>query len=192
VPVDAFHAKGDALGGLDAAGAPTASLQITRDAPGWYHPGRSGTLRLGPNMLAYFGELHPAVIRDMDVKGPVAAFEIFLDNLPAPKAAKGAARKLLELPPLQPVHRDFAFLVNASVEAGTVVRAARGADKGLITDVSLFDVFEGKGVAAGEKSLAIAVTLQPTDGTLTDDQIDAVAGKIVAAVEKATGGTLRA
>ena len=190
VPVDAFHAKGDALGGLDAAGAPTANLRITRDAPGWYHPGRSGTLRLGANPLANFGELHPAVIRRMDARGPVAAFEIFLDNVPAPKAAKGAARRLLELSPLQPVHRDFAFLVAADVEAGTVVRAARGADKGLVTDVSLFDVFEG--MEAGKKSLAIAVTLQPTDGTLTDDQIDAVARKIVAAVEKATGGTLRA
>ncbi len=189
--VDAFDAKSDALAALVAAGAPVRSLQITRDAPGWYHPGRSGALRLGPNILANFGELHPAILRQMAVRGPVAAFEVFLDAVPAPKARKGAARPLLELAQLQPVRRDFAFVVDAEVAADAVLRAARGADKALITDAGLFDLFEGESVGEGKKSLAIAVTLQPTDATLTDSEIETISAKITAAVEKATGGVLR-
>jgi phenylalanyl-tRNA synthetase beta chain len=189
--VDAFDAKADALAALAAAGVPLDALQTVAEAPGWYHPGRSGALRLGQWVLAHFGELHPATLRAMDADGPVAAFEVHLDRLPAPKEKKGAARPPLALSPFQPVKRDFAFLVDADVTAAAVIRAARGAEKTLITDVSLFDLFEGKGVGDGKKSLAIAVTLQPTEATLTDQQIDAVAKKIVAAVQKATGGELR-
>ncbi|MDG2269713.1 MAG: phenylalanine--tRNA ligase subunit beta, partial [Alphaproteobacteria bacterium] len=160
------------------------------DAPDWYHPGRSGALRLGKNILAYFGEVHPAVLRGLDVRGPAVGFEVFLDNLP-PLKDKGSSRLPLRLESLQPVRRDFAFLVNAEVQAGDLLRAARGADRDVITDVALFDVYEGKNVEEGKKSLAIQATLQPTDATFTDAEIEEFSAKIVAAVEKATGGALR-
>jgi phenylalanyl-tRNA synthetase beta chain len=188
--VDAFDAKADALAALAAAGIAADAAQAVAEAPPWYHPGRSGSLRLGQWALAHFGELDPRLLRSMDVFGPVAAFEVHLDRLPQTKA-KGAARAPLKLSPFQPVHRDFAFLVDADVTAAAVIRAARSVDKALIADVALFDLFEGEGVGAGRKSLAIAVTLQPAEATLTDAEIDAVAAKIVAAVRKATGGELR-
>lgn len=187
---DALDAKADALAALEAAGAPAANVQISRDAPDWYHPGRSGALRLGKNILAYFGEVHPAVLRGLDVRGPAVGFEVFLDNLP-PRKDKGSSRLPLHLESLQPVRRDFAFLVNAEVQAGDLLRAARGADRDVITDVALFDVYEGKNVEEGKKSLAIQATLQPTDATFTDAEIEEFSAKIVAAVEKATGGALR-
>jgi phenylalanyl-tRNA synthetase beta chain len=147
---------------------------------------------LGPTVLARFGEVHPATLAEMDVDGPVAAFEVFLDAVPRPKKKKaGAARPMLALSAFQPVERDFAFVVDEAVPADKVVRAARGADKQLITDVQVFDVYRGKGIDEGRKSIAIAVTLQPRDKTLTDEEIDAVAGKIVASVEKNAGGVLR-
>ncbi|MFV3076597.1 phenylalanine--tRNA ligase subunit beta [Niveispirillum fermenti] len=190
-PVDAFDAKGDAMAILEAAGAPTANLQVTRDAPGWYHPGRSGVLRLGPTILGRFGEVHPALLAVLDVAGPVVAFELFLDAIPAPKKKGGTAKPLLVLSAFQPVDRDFAFLVASTTDSDKLVKAARGADKTLISDVSLFDVYEGKGVEPGFKSVALSVTLQPTGKTLTDTEIDAVAAKVVAAVAKATGASLR-
>ena len=192
-PVDAFDAKADALAALAVAGAPTDKLQIVTDgAPGWYHPGRSGTLNLGPKtVLAAFGEVHPGVLAKMGVKGPIAAFEVYLDNLPKAKKAKGTTKPLLRLSPLHPVKRDFAFVVAADVRADVVTRAARSADKGLISDISVFDVFAGGTLGEGLKSLAINVTLQPTDKTLTDEDIERVSNSIVAAVEKACGGTLR-
>jgi len=189
-PVDAFDAKTDALAALAVAGAPMDRLQVTADAPGWYHPGRSGTLRLGANVLAWFGEPHPRALRALDVKGPLAAFEVFLDNVPLPKQ-RGATRPALDLSPLHPVSRDFAFVVDADTHAEQVLRAARGADKGLIADARVFDVYAGKGIPEGKKSLAIAVTLQPREATLTDAEIDAIAAKVVASVEQKTGGTLR-
>ncbi|MBT5945747.1 MAG: phenylalanine--tRNA ligase subunit beta [Rhodospirillaceae bacterium] len=187
---DALDAKADALAALDAAGAPTTNLQVGRDAPAWYHPGRSGGLRLGKNVLAWFGEIHPGVLRKLDVRGPAIGFEVFLDALPDRKE-KGAARPPLHLSALQPVRRDFAFMVDAGVEAGSVIRAARGAERDLISGVELFDVYDGKNIEDGKKSLAIQVTLQPVDATLTDEDIDKIAAKIVAAVEKATAGSLR-
>ena len=189
--VDAFDAKGDALAVLEACGAPVQNLQVTRDAPGWYHPGRSGTLRLGPGVLAQFGEVHPRVLRRLELKGPAAAFEVFLEAIPAPRAKDGKARPHLTLSPFQPVSRDFAFVVDAEVPADKLMRAAAGADKELIARVDLFDVYEGKGIGEGKKSLAIAVTLQPTARTLTDPEIEAVSKKIVDKVAKATGGVLR-
>ncbi len=197
-PVDAFDAKGDALAVLEACNAPAANLQATGDAPGWYHPGRSGVLRLGPTVLANFGEVHPRVLRRLGLKGPAAAFEVFLERVPAPRSAKGGAKAggkakpPLALSPFQPVVRDFAFVVDEQVAADALLRAAAGADKALISDVALFDVYQGKGIEAGKKSLAIAVTLQPTEKTLTDPEIEAVAKKIVDKVAKATGGQLRA
>jgi len=189
--VDAFDAKADALAVLAACGAPVDNLQVTRDAPEWYHPGRSGVLRLGPNVLARFGEIHPRVLRAMDLKGPAAGFEIYLHNVPEPRAKGGKTRALLRPSQFQPLNRDFAFLVDSDVPAETLVRAAKGADKALIAEVGVFDVYEGEGVGAGKKSVAIAVTLQPQDRTLTDEDIEKVSSSIVAAVVKQTGGVLR-
>ena len=188
--VDAFDAKADASAVLAAAGAPVDKCQVTADAPDWYHPGRSGCLRLGPTVLAQFGEIHPAVLATLDVAGPVAAFEAFLDAVPRPKAVK-TARPLLKLSPFQPVKRDFAFVVDSAVAADKVVRAARGSDKTLIAGVEVFDLYGGEGIGDGMKSIAIAVTLQPTEATLTDAEIEAVRTKIIASVEKQTGGRLR-
>ena len=193
--VDAFDGKGDALAALGACGAPVENLQTTADAPAWYHPGRSGVLRLGPKVLANFGELHPRILRALDLRGSVAAFEVFLDAIPVPKVGKGGdgrQRQALVLSPFQAISRDFAFIVDEDVPAEKLLRAAKGADKALITKVELFDVYVGKGIEDGKKSLAIAVTLQPTSHTLTDAEIEAVAAKIVAQVSRVTGGVLRA
>lgn len=190
-PVEVFDAKADALAVLEALGAPVANAQISADAPSWYHPGRSGQLRLGATVLARFGEIHPRALQALDAGGPVAAFEVFLDAVPAPKKKPGTAKSMLRLSAFQPVERDFAFLVAADVPADKVVRAAKGADKQLIGDVTLFDDYRGSGVSAGQKSLAIAVTLQPTEKTLTEEEIEAVAAKVVQAVEKQAGGVLR-
>lgn len=191
--VDAFDAKADALAALAAVGAPTGSLGVTADAPSWFHPGRSGTLRLGPKTaLAHFGELHPSVARAFDLKGPVVLFEVYLNLVPEAKTKNaGRARPGYAPSPFQAVERDFAFLLDASVSAETLLRAARGADKALIDDVSLFDVYDGKGMEPGKKSVAISVRLQPTTATLTDAEIEAVGQKVIAAVAKATGGSLR-
>ena len=188
--VDLFEAKADALAVLDALGY-AANAQTLRAAPEWYHPGKSGALQLGPKMvLAHFGELHPRVLEKLKIEGPLCAFEIFLDALPEPRRAS-RTRPALEVTDLQMVRRDFAFLVDDGVAAGDVLRAARSAEKTLISDVTLFDVFTGKGVGEGKKSLAIEVTLIPRDKTLTDEEIDTVSTRVVAAVTKATGGELR-
>jgi phenylalanyl-tRNA synthetase beta chain len=191
--VGVFDAKADVAAALASLGFDPARAQVTRDCPGWYHPGRSGTLRLGPKVvLAHFGEVHPATLKALDVAGPVAAFEIFLDALPPEKKKSGRAKPPLQAADLLPVRRDFAFVLDADVAAGDVVRAAQGADKALIQSVSVFDVFaDGALSDAGKKSLAIEVTLQPASETLTDKDIEAVADKIVAAVKKATGGEIR-
>ena len=191
---DAFDAKADAQALLAICGAPVDNLQVSTDAPGWYHPGRSGVLRLGPTVLAQFGELHPRVLRELNVRGAAVGFELFLERIPQPKAkGKGAAstRPLLQASAYQPVERDFAFVVAADVPAEKLVRAVKGADKALIQAVSLFDVFEGGSLGAGRKSLAVSVTLQALDRTLTEQEIAAVSEKIVAAVTKATGAELR-
>ena len=188
--VDAFDAKADALAVLAAVGAPD-TLSSQAGAPNWYHPGRSGALKLGDRVMAYFGELHPEIVAAADLKGPVAAFEVFLDAAPLPKAKATKARPKLVLSAFQPLERDFAFLVDTGVEAEKLVRAARNADKVMITAARGFDLYAGKGVPEGKKSLAIAVTLQPVERTLTDAEIEAVSEKIVAAVAKATGAVLR-
>lgn len=191
--VGVFDAKADVAAALASLGFDPARAQVTRDCPDWYHPGRSGTLRLGPKVvLAHFGEVHPATLKALDVAGPVAAFEIFLDALPPEKKKSGRAKPPLQAADLLPVRRDFAFVLDADVAAGDVLRAAQGADKALIQSVSVFDLFaDGALSDAGKKSLAIEVTLQPASETLTDKDIEAVADKIVAAVKKATGGEIR-
>jgi phenylalanyl-tRNA synthetase beta chain len=188
-PVEALDAKGDALAILEALSVPMAALQVTADAPGYYHPGRSGVLRQGPKtVLAQFGQLHPRLCVALDLPAGSVAFEVFLDAIPEPKRRKKSAP---ELSAFQPVRRDFAFLVDAGVPAEKLLRAASGAERTLITEVTLFDRYAGERLPEGKVSLAIQVTLQPRERTLTDAEIDAVAGKIVAAVGKATGATLR-
>ena len=189
-PVDPFDARADAEAALAVAGAPVGNLQITPDAPDWYHPGRSGCLRLGPTVLAIFGEVHPGVLAALDAKGPMAAFELFVDQVPAPRA-KGTGRKALALAALQPVERDFAFVVDEAVSAAALTRAVRGADKALIADARVFDVFRGAKLGEGKKSLAIAVTLQPREATLTDADIEALSRKVIESVTKQTGGEIR-
>jgi phenylalanyl-tRNA synthetase beta chain len=187
-----FEAKADVVALLAALGFDSGKAQVVREAPAWFHPGRSAAFRLGPKVaLAHFGEIHPATLALTDVAGPVAAFEVFLEAIPAQKR-KSLARPPLESADLLPVRRDFAFLLDAKVPAGDVVRAAMGADRKLIANVSVFDVFEGKALGPGKKSLALEVTLQPREKTLTDAEIEAVARRIVAEVEKATGGQIRA
>ncbi|MQA66526.1 MAG: phenylalanine--tRNA ligase subunit beta [Alphaproteobacteria bacterium] len=192
-PVDTFDAKADALAALAECGAPVASLQTFAEAPSWYHPGRAGTLRLGPKtILAAFGEVHPGVLAAMDAAGPMVGFEVFLDAIPEPRDRGSRARPPLDLSPFQPVSRDFAFIVDDSVAGEALIRAVRGADRTLIVDATVFDVYHGKGVPEGKVSIALAVTLQPVKATLTDAEIEAVAKKVVAAAEKAVGATLRA
>ena len=188
---DTFAAKADAVAALAALGLSQASLMVTREAPSWFHPGRSGALKLGPKLvLCVFGEFHPDLLATLGIDPPISGFELYLGAIP-PAKRKGGGRVALDASDLQPVRRDFAFLLDRDVAAGDVLRAAQGADRALIAEVGVFDVFTGQGVPEGKKSLAIEVTLQPREKTLTDAEIDAVAAKIVAAVTKATGGELR-
>jgi len=191
--IDVYDVKADAEAVLAAIGAP-ARVQIGRKLPSWWHPGRSGVIALGPNVLATFGEVHPKVLKAMDVKGPAVGFTIHLANLPFAKT-KTATRPALAISDLQAVERDFAFVVDSATEALTIVNAAQGADKVLIERVTVFDQFTGDKaeaqMGAGKKSLAISVRLQPRDRTLTEDEIEAVSARIVEKIAKATGGVLR-
>ena len=188
-PVDPMDAKADVWAAMAALGVPLDALVLTQDAPGFYHPGRSATVRQGPKtLLGSFGELHPRVLAALDMVGPVVAFHLDLDAVAEPKRRRRSAP---DLPAFQPIRRDFAFLVDAAITADAVVRAARGADRTLIAGVSLFDVYQGERVPTGKKSLAIEVTFQPRERTLTDAEIEAASQKVVAAVTKATGAALR-
>lgn len=187
--VDVFDAKADALAVLEACGINLAGVQITADAPAWYHPGRSGQIKQGMSVLASFGELHPALLAQLKRDEAMAGAEIFLAGMPAPKK-KGPQKELLRPSPFQPVSRDFAFIADRALAADKLVRAIKAADKTLISAVDVFDVYQGKGVEDGKKSLAVAVTLQPVDKTLTDADIVAVSDKIVAAAAQA-GAVLR-
>ena len=190
--VGVYDAKADIGAALDALGVDIDKVQVVAEPASWSHPGRGGRIQLGPKViLGWFGELHPSMAEKFDLDGPVAAFEIDLDALPEPRKKATRAKPALALSTLQPVRRDFAFVVETDVEAANILRAAKGADKTLVTEVTIFDVFSGAHVGEGNKSVAIEVTLQPKDKTLTDEEIEAVSGKIVAAVEKATGGVLR-
>ena len=183
---DAFDAKAEVLALLDAAGAPVANLQLTMNAGQTWHPGRSARLGLGPKILAAFGELHPRVAKALDAPAGTVAAELYLDMIPAPRSIE-RARAAFAPPALQPLTRDFAFLVPAELAADALVRAIRGADKGLITGARIFDRYEGE----QGLSLAVEVTLQPVDKTLTEAEIGAVSGKVVAAAAR-LGATLRA
>ncbi len=191
--VDAFDAKADALAVLVAAGAPAQALQVAPGGPAWFHPGRSGTIQIGPqNILGHFGELHPSALEALNAEGPLVAFEVILERIPEPKARATRAKPVLDLSPFQPVERDFAFVVERNVKAADILRAAQSAERKLIAGVTVFDVYEGQGIESGKKSIAIGVTIQPRDKTMTDAEIEALAAKIVAEVGKRTGGVLRA
>ena len=185
-----FAAKTDLLAALEAITGAPMSAPITQGGPGWYHPGRSGTITMGPKVIAQFGEIHPKVLAAFDLKGPAAGFEIFLDAIPDAKS-KGKAKPLFLPSPYQAIERDFAFVVDAKLAASEIVKAVKLADRNLIDGVTVFDVYEGKGVPDGKKSVAVAVCIQPKDATLTEAEIDALAQKIVAATIK-LGATLRA
>jgi phenylalanyl-tRNA synthetase beta chain len=190
--VDAFDAKADALSLLTSLGVPVGGLQVVAGGPSWFHPGRSGTLRFGPkNIVGTFGEIHPKVLQALDLKGPLAAFELTLDALPPAKAKPTRMKPKLSLPDFQPISRDFAFVVARDVAAGDIVRAAQGAERQLVAGVEVFDIYEGTGIEPDKKSVAIAVTLQPVEKTLTDTEIEAISAKIVAEVAKKTGAVLR-
>ncbi|MBO7097155.1 MAG: phenylalanine--tRNA ligase subunit beta, partial [Alphaproteobacteria bacterium] len=167
-PFDLFDVKADALAAIAAAKGPFENPQITLDAPSYYHPGRSGTIRLGKNVLAYFGELHPTVMKKFGLKTRVMAFEVYLDNIPLPRASSDKTKKKLELSAFQPVVKDLAFVVDTNVNAANLLSAAKNADRNFITDVRLFDIYEGDNLPQGKKSLAISVVFQPTEQTLTD------------------------
>lgn len=190
--VNVYDAKADALAALEAAGAPVERLQIEAGGPAWYHPGRSGTIKLGPKVvLGTFGEFHPKTLEALDVSGPLCGFEVFIDAIPEAKAKPTRTKPKLELSPFQAVRRDFAFVVDKTVEVASLTRAAGSVDKKLITDVRVFDIFEGASVGADKKSVAIEVAIQPLERTLTDEDFEALARKIVDNVAKQTGGVLR-
>ncbi|MGB0934861.1 MAG: phenylalanine--tRNA ligase subunit beta [Alphaproteobacteria bacterium] len=187
--IDVFDAKADALEVLETCGMDPAKVQISTNVPEYYHPGQSGALTLGPkNVLGYFGTIHPAVLKAMDIDFPVVVFEIFLSALPIPrKKAKGP----IELSSYQPLERDFAFILDEAVPANDIVQAIRKTDRELITAVNIFDVYQGKGVPEGKKSIACSIRLEPKQATLTDTDIKAISDKVITGVEKATGGVLR-
>jgi phenylalanyl-tRNA synthetase beta chain len=187
--VDLYDAKADALAALAAAGASVDNIQTTADPPPWYHPGRAGRLRLGPTELGHFGELHPDLLEAFEAKGPIAAFEVLIDAVALPRT--GRARAPLRLSVFQPVERDFAFIVDRDLPAERLLRAARAVDRKLVAEIRLFDVYEGQGLPDGKKSLAISVVLQPQEATLTDAEIEALSQRLVAQIEKVTGGVLR-
>ncbi len=188
---DVFDAKADALCAIAAANGPIENPQITTDAPSYYHPGRSGTIRLGKNVMAYFGEIHPSVLKALDIKTRVVAFEVNLNNIPLPRGSKGKARKKLELSQFQPVDKDLAFVVDKNVNAATIISAAKNADRNHITDVRIFDVYEGEHLPQGKKSVAIGLTFQPVEQTFTDKDIENLMNKVIIEVGKKTGGELR-
>jgi phenylalanyl-tRNA synthetase beta chain len=191
-PVDVFDARADALAVLAAGKVKPDAVRVVAEGPGHYHPGRRGRLMLGPQtVLAEFGEVHPAIVRELDIDGPVVAFEAFLDRVPRPKSKTSRARPPLKASPFPPVDRDFAFVVDDGVPAEALLGAVRAADKALIREVLLFDVYAGAGLESGKKSLALAVRLQAPDHTLGEAEIEATAKKIIAAAHKATGAVLR-
>jgi phenylalanyl-tRNA synthetase beta chain len=191
-PVGVFDAKTDALAVLEASGAPVDKLQIESGGPAWYHPGRSGTIKLGPKViLGTFGEFHPKTLETLDVAGGLCGFEVYIDAIPEPKQKATRTKPALHLSDFQAVRRDFAFIVDKSVEAGAIVRAALAGDKKLITGVQVFDLFEGASLGEGKKSVAIEVAIQPLERTLNDEDLEALTKRIVESVSKQTGGVLR-
>ncbi|MDR7143710.1 phenylalanine--tRNA ligase subunit beta [Rhizobium sp. BE258] len=191
-PADVFDAKADALAVIEACGLPMGNIQIEQGGPEWYHPGRSGTIKMGPKVvLGYFGEFHPSTLEALDVSGALCGFEVYVDAMPEPKKKATRTKPALELSAFQTVKRDFAFVVDKTVEASAILKAASGVDRKLITGVNVFDIFEGASLGEGKKSVAIEVQIQPVERTLTDEDFEALTQKIIASVTKFTGGVLR-
>ena len=188
---DVFDAKADALAAIAAAKGPIDAPQITTDAPSYYHPGRSGAIRLGKNVLAYFGELHPSVLKALDIKTNVVAFEVFVENIPQPRDGKSKAKKKLELSQLQAVDKDLAFVVDKAVPAINIYTAAKTADRENISEVRIFDVYEGENLPQDKKSIAITVTFQPKDKSYMDAELENLMQKVIYEVSKKTGAVLR-
>jgi phenylalanyl-tRNA synthetase beta chain len=189
-PEDVFSLKADLLAVLEQLGAP--ALQVAQsEPPAWWRPGRFARLTLGKNTVAVFGELHPRVVRELGAEAPIYAFEAFVEAIPDGRRKAAKTRPAAKLSPLMPLSRDFAFVLPRSTPAGELTRAVAGADRTLIAGVRVFDVYEGTGIAQHEKSVAIEVTLQPVERTLTDQDIEAVSAKILAAAAKAVGARLR-
>ena len=190
-PYDVFDVKADAIAAIAAANGPWENIQVTRDAPDYYHPGRSGAMRLGKNVLAYFGELHPAVTKLLGLKQKIMAFEVFMDNIPEPRGSQSKARKKLELSNLQAVEKDLAFIVDSSALAADILAAAKTADRNFITEVRIFDVYAGDKLPEGKKSVAITLTMQPKEKTFSDMEIETLMNKVAVAVKQKVGGILR-
>jgi phenylalanyl-tRNA synthetase beta chain len=190
--VDVFDAKRDAMTVLSAFGVSPNAVQVVPGGPAFLHPGRAATLQFGPKtVIGWFGQLHPSALEALDAEGPIVAFEIILDAVPAPKARPTKAKPKLDRSDFMAVERDLAFVVDASVRAGDIVRAAESAERSLVAKIGVFDVYQGDGLPEGSKSIAIHVILQPRDRTLTDAEIDAAMSKIVAEVSRRTGAALR-
>jgi phenylalanyl-tRNA synthetase beta chain len=190
--VDIFDAKRDAMALLSALGVNANAVQIVSGGPSFLHPGRSAILQFGPKtVVGWFGQLHPSTCEALDAEGPIVAFEITLDAIPAPKSKPTKSKPKLNRSDFMPVERDLAFIVGEPVSAGDILKAAESAERTLVSKVGVFDLYRGEGVAEGAKSVAIHVTLQPRERTLTDAEIDAAISKIVAEVSKKTGATLR-
>ena len=179
------------MAAIAAANGPFDNAQISLDAPSYYHPGRSGAMRLGKNVIAYFGELHPMVLKRLGIKQRVVAFEVNLDNIPLPRNITDKARKRLELSAFQSVDKDMAFVMDKSVKAADVLAAAKNADRQHISDVRIFDVYEGENLSEGKKSLALALTFQPVEGTFSDADIEVLMNKVEQAVKSKFGAELR-
>ncbi len=188
---DVFDVKADAIAVIAAAKGPYENLQICRDAPNYYHPGRSGSIRLGKNVLAYFGELHPSVTKKLGIKGRVMAFEVYIDNVPLPRNNQDKAKKKLQLSNFQPLDKDLAFVVDKNIDASSILAAAKNADRNYITDVRIFDIYEGENLPENKKSVALSVTFQPVEQTFTDKDIENLMNKVIIEVGKKTGGELR-
>jgi phenylalanyl-tRNA synthetase beta chain len=192
-PDDLFTLKADLMALLAELGAPIASLQVVEeDAGAWWRPGRHARVKLGARtVLADFGEIHPRVLSALDVEDGIVGLELYLEAIPEPKKKAAKTKPALKLSPFMPLTRDFAFVVDKATPAGDLVRAVLAADRTLIAEARVFDVYEGPGVEAGKKSVAIEATVQPVDRTLTDKDIEALSSKVVAGVAKATGAVLR-
>ncbi|MBT7604318.1 MAG: phenylalanine--tRNA ligase subunit beta [Kordiimonadaceae bacterium] len=190
--INVYDAKADAISILNAIGVKADNAQVVAEAPAWYHPGRSGVIRLGPkNIMAYFGEIHPNILKKLDVKGPLVGFEIMLGNIPLPRSKVGNSRGPLKSSDFQSVERDFAFVVSKDLAAEQLVKVISSVDKKLIDSVNVFDVYEGAGIDDGKKSIAVNVRLQPFNKTMTDDEIEEFRQDVISIVIKKTGGTLR-
>jgi phenylalanyl-tRNA synthetase beta chain len=190
--VDIYDAKADAVVVLNAIGVNADNAQVVAEAPDWYHPGRSGVIRLGPkNIMAYFGEIHPTVLKKLDVKGPLVGFEIMLGNIPLPRSKPGNSRGPLKSSDFQAVERDFAFVVDQDVAAEQIIKIVGSADKKLIDQINVFDIYQGPGIDDDKKSVAVNIRMQPMDRTMTDEEIETLRQKIIDLVAKKAGGILR-